>query len=204
MTDPTMRDTLAGIGAAVHALTDAGGLIDQLAELLGERGRLPETQTGHRPPGSRPPWDGQVANAYMDIHAVARDLEASLHTYVNGAYWRRWGGSDGHTRQALANVVVYVEHDNVPEAEVRWVARRLGRLVRMAQSVPAIDQAPAPAAALRQACPYCRTGSLEADLNSMEVYCSSDTCADPATGDRPRWDRTRLPFLLTRLIEVTP
>lgn len=189
---------LAGINRDVHALADKGGLIEWLVDLLAERSPTPEISTGRRPPSSRPPWDSLAANAHMAIHAEARRLESELHTYVMGTYWYRVAGSDAHTREALRAVTVYAEDGRVPEREVRRAAQVLGLLVRGAQRVPGIDTAPAPAAKLRQACPYC-AGPLEADLEAFEVYCDSDTCADPATGDRPMWDRARLPFLLARL-----
>lgn len=191
---------LAGINAAVHELAGEGGLIDTLTELLAERSQAPEEVTGRRPPGSRPPWDPQAANVYMEIHASARRLENDLHTYVHGRWRYRHGGSTATTKEALGQVVILAEHERVPEAEVRHVARVLGRLVRSAQSLPGIDTAPAPAATLRQPCPYCREGALESAVDgSTEIRCANEVCVHPATGERTRWTRSQWPALWAML-----
>jgi hypothetical protein len=191
---------LLGIRAAVDELVDSGGLIDQLADLLPERSQSPDVMTGHRPPSSRPPWDGRAADAFTAIHAAARDLEADLGGYVHGRYARRASGSDAHTRAALRQVVILVEHPAVPESEVRWIARCLGRLVRLAQAVPAIDLAPALPAMLRPPCPYCGQGTLQAAPDgSTEIVCANPDCTEPATGARPRWPKHRWPHLLSQL-----
>lgn len=193
---------LAGIAAHVGELTVADGLIDQLRELLADKTVAPDSNTTSRPsPGSRAPWDTQTAHAYTSIGAWARHAEADLGTYVHGRYFRRTAGSDRNTRDALTNVLLYCEDGRVPEAEVRRIARHLGTLVRAAQSVPGIDTAPAPAATLRQPCPYCGTGALTAAMDgSTEIRCATDGCADPVTGARAVWAKKDWPFLLSRLM----
>jgi hypothetical protein len=196
-----LAGVLAGINAAVHELADYGGLIDQLADVLAmPTSAQTEVVTGHRPPSSRPPWDVRAANAAMGLHAWARDAEAELGTWVRGFYGRRPNGSDRGTKDALGYVVIYCEDSRVPEAEVRRIARQLGTHLRAAQSVPAIDLAPAPAATLRQPCPYCRTGALTAAVDgSTEIRCANEDCTDPVSGLRPRWAKKDWPFLLSRL-----
>jgi hypothetical protein len=192
---------LAGINAAVHELADEGGLIDQLRELLAERGRTPEIVV-RGVPGSRPPWDAHVAGVHMSIHAWAREAEADLGTYVHGSYGRTAGGSDAVTRWCLQMVLVYCESGAVPDRDVQRVARHIGTLLRAAQGVPGIDLAPAPAATLRQPCPYCHEGALTAATDgSTEIWCANDVCTDPTTGERPRWPKSRWPFLLARLAQ---
>jgi hypothetical protein len=202
-TAPSLEATLLGISAAVAELTDDGGLLDQLVDLTGEKGTAgPEVSGGRRPPGSKPPWDPQAADAYTTIHAAARDMEAELGSYVLGFYRRRVAGSDGNTRMALRRVVMFAEHEAVPETEVRRVALLLGRLVRQVQSLPAIDLAPAPPATLRPPCPHCGQGSLQAAVDgSTEIHCANPACVDPTTGARPRWPKHRWPFLLSRLVQ---
>lgn len=194
---PHLEDVCQGIDVAVCELAD---LSEHLCELLAERSPLPEVTTMHRPPASRPPWDQQTANTYMAIHASARQLEAELRHLVMGGYWRRLGGSDKATRKALVMIAHYCRDERVPEGDVRAVARHLGDLIRAAQSCPAIDTAPAPAATLRQACPYCQTGALTAAVDgSTEIYCANQACVDPVSGVRPRWGKRDWPFLLGRL-----
>lgn len=196
-----IESVLKGIRAAVDELIDDGGLVDQLADLMAEHSQSPEITTGRRPPGTKPPWDGRVANAALGIHAAARDMEAELRGYVFGRYERRNAGSTGNTRMALRAVADLVFVESVPEAEVRRVAGRLGRLVRAAQSVPAIDLAPAPPATLRPPCPHCGKSTLQAALDgSTEIHCANEHCVDPVTGRCPRWPRHRWPFLLSRLV----
>lgn len=192
-----LAPVLAGVHAAVHELVD---LIDQLRELMAERGQGTENPTSRRPPGSRPPWDVRVADAYMSIHAWAREAEADLGTYVHGGYYRRAVGGDRATKDALRNVGVYCDDNRVPEAEVRRIARHLGTLLRAAQSVPGIDLAPPAAVALRQPCPLCRAGALLAG-DDHEIRCANEACLDPTTGDRPSWSKEKWPALLARLIK---
>lgn len=194
-----LGDVLNGISAATDELAD---LSDHLRELLTEHGQSPEVGS-RRPPSTRPPWDQQTANAYLAIHASARQLEAELRHLVMGGYWRRLGGSDKATRKALGMISTYCSDNRVPEATVRAVARHLGTLLRAAQSCPAIDTAPAPAATLRQACPYCQTGALTAAVDgSTAIYCANVACVDPVSGIRPRWTKREWPFLLARLAEA--
>jgi len=202
-TAPSLQAVLLGLGAAVAELTDDGGLLDQLSDLLAEKGTAgPEVSSGRRPPGTKPPWDPRAADAYTTIHAAARDMEAELGTYVLGFYRRRMAGSDGNTRMALRRVVMFCDHPAVPEAQVRWAATVIGRLVRLVQSLPAIDLAPAPPATLRPPCPHCGQGSLQAAVDgSTEIHCANPACVDPATGARPRWPKHRWPFLLSRLVQ---
>jgi hypothetical protein len=190
-----LTGVLAGIHAAVHELTD---LIDTLRELLPERGTGgPEVSTARRPPGSRPPWDSPAANAYLAIHAWAREAEADLGTYVHGRYYRRPAGSDRVTKDALAAVAMFCDDSRVPEVEVRRIARHLGTLLRAAQSVPAIDAAPPAALLLRQPCPSCGTGALVAPPGTTEIRCDDDqACA-------ASWTKDRWPALLAALWKGT-
>lgn len=202
-TAPSLEAVLLGLRVAVDELIDDGALLDQLADLLAERGTAgPEVSGGRRPPDSKPPWDPRAADAYMTLHAAARDLEAELGTFVLGFYRRRMAGSDGNTRMALRRAVLFAEHEGVPETEVRRAALLVGRLVRQVQSIPAIDLAPAPPATLRPPCPNCGQGTLQAAVDgSTEIHCANPACVDPATGVRPRWPKHRWPFLLSRLVQ---
>lgn len=201
MSAPDLSAVLLGLRAAVEELTDDGGLVDQLRDLIGVKGTPTAEVSSRSVPGSRPPWDSRAADAYTAIHAAARDLEAELGTYVLGFYRRRAAGSDGNTRMALRRAVMFAEDSRVPEEDVRRAARLLGSLVRAAQSVPAIDLAPAPPATLRPPCPHCGQGTLQAAPDgSTEITCANPACLDPVSGSRPRWPKHRWPFLLSRLI----
>lgn len=186
----TLPDWLLAINAAVHELADDGGLVDQLHELLAERGTPTSELVTRGAPGSRPPWDGLVANAYTSIAAWARETEAELGTYTRGFYFRVVGGSDRMTKGCLQAIVVHCEDNRVPELEVRRVCRDIGTLLRTAQRVPAIDTAPPPAAMLRQPCPSCREGALLAAGD--EIACANEVCAES-------WTKDRWPALLARL-----
>lgn len=196
---PDLAPVVAGVHAAVHELVD---LIDRMRDLLAGRGQGAEVPTSRQAPGSRPPWDGRVANVYMSVHAWAREAEADLGTYVHGTYWRRAIGGDRGTKDALGNVALYCDDNRVPEAEVVRVARNLGTLLRAAQSLPGIDLAPPPALALRQPCPICGEGALLAGDNH-EITCANEVCTDPITGQRPSWTKDRWPALLARLTRGT-
>lgn len=198
---PALDAVLLGIEAAVRELADAGGLLDQLAELLHEAGKRPELSTGRRPPSSRPPWDAGAAGVAMTVHAFARDTEADLRAYVFGQWRRRRGGSDVGTKVALHRITLLARHPNVPEVEVRRTARLLGQLVRQAQQHPAIDTAPAPPATLRFACPACGDGALQAAVDgSTAITCSNPACIDETTGARTSWPRHRWHHLLGQVL----
>lgn len=192
---------LEAIHAAVHELADDGGLIDQLRELMPERGQASDVPT-RGAPGTRPPWDAHVAGVYTSIHAWAREIEADLGTYVHGRYHRRMPGSDRVTKDCLRAIAVYCDDNRVPERDVQRTCRHIGSLLRAAQGVPAIDLAPPAAATLRQPCPYCRTGALTAAVDgSTEITCANEACVDPTTGQRPSWPKAKWPFLLSRLAQ---
>jgi ribosomal protein S27E len=57
---------------------------------------------------SQPPWCAPVANVIMDLHALAREMEAILRLR-QGFPHRERGGSDGNTRKALAAILRLAE-----------------------------------------------------------------------------------------------
>src|SRR5580765_4991294 len=64
----------------------------------------PDTNPGLRRSGlqeSRPPWNSQAANSYLDAHQLVRRVEASLRIVVAGHPGVARGGSDTNTTEAI-------------------------------------------------------------------------------------------------------
>src|SRR5215475_7544102 len=95
------RDQLRG--SVNHAL----GLNEQLEEVVAIKVKQPGTFHG-KVDFSQPPWHGPVANAIMDLHAMAREMEAWLRL-SQGLPSRPRGGSSENTRKALESVIRLAE-----------------------------------------------------------------------------------------------
>src|SRR5580692_10779028 len=78
-------------------------LDERLEALIAVRSRQPSERFHGKVDHSQPPWNAQVANVILDLHAKAREMEAWLRA-SQGLPYRLRGGSGQNTRQALENV----------------------------------------------------------------------------------------------------
>ncbi len=110
---------------------------------------------------SQPPWHAPVANAIMDLHAMAREMEAWLRL-SQGLPKRRRGDSSKNTGVALENVIRLSEA--AADATVRGHTRELNGWGRRASI--ALGQAEVPKRLPRQPgepehkCPWCKNHTL--------------------------------------------
>ena len=128
---------------------------------------LADTQTtiGRTQPGSQPPWNAEVANVLLDIHAGSRELEQDLRYQLSGTFIVR-GGSDANT------IIAITMAERLAEATGRAaeVARIFNGWITMLRQLPAIDQeersrkVPAP-------CPRCTRPMLRVYERSGRVAC---------------------------------
>lgn len=138
-------------------------------------------KTSHSPA----PWNAEVANAVMDLHALARDLERQL-LAERGLPQRARGGSAENTREALEALPGLASHAD--DWSVRFVARKLGGWNRRAKTVMGETEMPrrlpqAPGAAAPR-CPWCKRDSLREEPLKGRVFCLDVTCHDE-DGRRP-------------------
>lgn len=164
---------------------------------------------------SRPPWNSEVANAYLDAHQLVRRLEASLRAVVAGHAGQTRGGSDANTaeairaisRMATAASVIYTnepaarrEPDGRKLTAAQLASRILERMNRLIGQLPAVDEfpkwdkiRPGPEG-LPPRCPNCGTFSLRVAVQSGIVCCFLPGCTD-LDGNRPpqaRLDMSKL------------
>jgi hypothetical protein len=161
-----------------------------------------DTDPGVRRSGSmesRPPWNSQVANAYMDTHQMVRRLEASLRLVIAGNRGPARGGSDANTTEAIRSIarmataasVIYTsvpvskrEPDGRKLTAAELASRILDRMIRLIGQLPAVDEFPkwekirAGPDGLPPRCPNCETFSLRVAVQSGIVCCFLPGCAD--------------------------
>ncbi len=164
---------------------------------------------------SRPPWNSEVANAYLDAHQLVRRLEASLRAVVAGNAGHPRGGSDANTaeairaisRMATAASAIYTnepaarrEPDGRKLTAAQLASRILERMNRLIGQLPAVDEFPkwdkirAGPDGLPPRCPNCGTFSLRVAVQSGIVCCFLPGCVD-LDGNHPpqaRLDMSKL------------
>jgi hypothetical protein len=155
-----------GVTALAEACADLTAWLPHARALITEPDTTPAE--GHAQPGSRPPWNTAAANACLDIHAAARQLEQDLRHAVTGTHLER-GGSDANTALALAAIHDLAEA--IGPAEAGDVARMVGGWLTAILMLPAVDleepwrPVPAP-------CPRCTRPMLRARPRSTgQVAC---------------------------------
>lgn len=132
---------------------------------------------GRHAPESSEPWAMHAASAYWDLYFGAREMARAMR---GAARMRR--PCDVCGAEALA--IVRNMAPTAQEFVLRGVTRRLERLVRQADAVPAIDEQeewaalPAPPGARPLACPYCGTFGLRMLRRKGEVRCFFPDCTD--------------------------
>jgi len=184
------------LGAADDDRADAG--LVTVTCLIAEA----DTDPGLRRSGlleSRPPWNANVAGAYLSAHQLVRRLEASLRLAVAGHPGRARGGSDANTAEAIRAIARMATAASViPTAEpvsrsdpdgrkltaAELAAIVLDRAIRVIGQLPAIDEFPkwekirAGPDGLPPRCPNCGTFSLRVAVQSGVVVCVLPSCAD--------------------------
>jgi hypothetical protein len=135
---------------------------------------------------SQPPWNAQIANVVMDLHALARDEEAMLRLVLHLPSRLR-GGSSENTAKALENIVRLCE--GADDSSVRgrlkklnaWLRRAdiaLGR-TEMPRKLPRVEGEP------ERRCTFCEKHTLKMFPHAGEVYCGNPDCYD-SEGRRPK------------------
>lgn len=136
---------------------------------------------------SQPPWHAPVAHAVMDLHALAREMEAWLRL-SQGLPKRPRGGSSGNTVAAL-NAVVRLS-EKAADGTVRLHTRDLESWIRRARVALGETEMPkrlprAPGAG-EASCPFCRCHTLRMVPLSGEVFCISPVCPGDDEGRKSR------------------
>src|SRR5882724_10651231 len=139
--------------------------------------------TAHGPPGSRPPWQSDAADAAMDAHEGLRRLEASMRQAVTGHHGRRRGGSDANTSAALDAIErlgAGLTADDAARAAVI-----LDRWSRQVAVLPAVDTAEPWRRVPGASCPYCGTPMLRVQPRAGLVTCLRWGACSDADGNHP-------------------
>jgi hypothetical protein len=136
--------------------------------------------------GSRPPWTAQAAELVTDLHAKARQYEASMLHTVSGRDPQR-GPSGRNTWLALYHVTDLMVV--VPDRDVvlvlvglrSWVGRAE---VFLGQAEP-IRRLPREFGQGEQVCPWCAYQTLRCYTKTGSVFCVNPACRD-GDGCRPQ------------------
>lgn len=171
------------------SVNDSLTLNGQLESLIAVKVKQPGTFHG-KVDFSQPPWHAPVANAIMDLHAIARELEAWLRL-SQGLPRRDRGGSTGNTRRALENVVRLSEaaEDGTVRSHTReldsW--HRRGRIALGVTEMPSrLPRAKGEAVRL---CPWCKRDTLRMLALRGIISCVDRDCKDDQ-GSRPKGEMT--------------
>lgn len=136
---------------------------------------------------SQPPWHAPVANAIMDLHALAREMEAWLRL-SQGLPRRPRGGSSENTVRAL-NAVVRLS-EGAADGTVRGHTRDLESWIRRARvalcEVEMPKQLPRAPGAGDPKCPFCGCHTLRMVPLAGEVFCINPGCPGDEDGRKPR------------------
>lgn len=140
----------------------------------------------HVPSGSKPPWNSQAAHLVMDLHAKAREFEASFSYQACGTYPNR-GVSSRNTWLALYRLTDLMEA--VGDREVVFVLTGLriwnGQAeVVLGQAEP-IRRLPREFGSTEQVCPWCQYKTLRCYASTGSVFCINPGCQD-ADGGKPK------------------
>ena len=132
---------------------------------------------------SPPPWHAPAANAILDLHALARKLEASLRFELNLPARKR-GGSSGNTVKALHAIPRLCEGTDDFAAHLsnrelkKWSSR--AEIALNMREMP--HRLPRPPGLPEPPCPICETHMLRTysrDLDERgEVRCGNPVCFD--------------------------
>src|SRR5271169_4995452 len=105
-------------------------LSGRLELLIAVRSRQPSERYHGKIDHSQPPWNAQVANVILDLHAKAREMEAWLRL-AQKLDRRERGGSSENTRKALEEVLTRSERAD--DSTVREHTRELEKWIRNAR-----------------------------------------------------------------------
>ena len=128
---------------------------------------------------SQPPWNAQAANAILDLHAKAREMEAWLRVSQKLPLRTR-GGSDENTQKALENVTRLSEAAD--DGTVRDHIRELEKWIRTARI--ALDETEMPKRLPRRPgqpeprCPFCGNHTLRMWPLMGKISCIKPDCKD--------------------------
>jgi hypothetical protein len=140
---------------------------------------------------SQPPWHAPVANAVMDLHALAREMEAILRLQ-QGLPGRERGGSDGNTRLALEAIVRLAEAatDDVVRDKTRQVESwsRRARIALGTTEEP--RRLPRSEGEQEPRCPFCENHTLRMIPVRGVIFCIAPDCKD----DQGRKPKAELAF----------
>jgi|HubBroStandDraft_3_1064219.scaffolds.fasta_scaffold314222_2 hypothetical protein len=173
-------------------MTDLKEACTELGRWLGEaHGLLHQPDTGenggsrygalHEPPGSAPPWNAAVADAYLTAFFGIRRLEADWRQ-LRGLRAHRRGGSPASTYAALSQVPAM--ETAVSDAAVKDGLRRINHWITRIRQLRAIDEAPqwirlrAGKDGLPPACPHCDGLGLRMAEGRGVVACFTPGCED--------------------------
>lgn len=135
---------------------------------------------------SQPPWQAAVANAILDLHALAREMEAWLRL-SQGLPPRERGGSSENTRKALENVVRLSEV--AEDGTVRGHTRELRGWERQADialgKTETASRLPRAKGEPIRVCPWCERDTLRM-LPMLGVISCIDKACEDENGERPK------------------
>ena len=154
-------------------------LSDRLEQLIAVRSQRPSERYHGKVDHSQPPWNAQVANVVLDLHAAAREMEAWLRM-SQGLPYRLRGGSEGNTKKALENVSRLSEA--ALDSTVRDHIRLLEKWIRNARV--ALDETETPKRLPRRPgepeakCPWCENHTLRMLPLKGKIFCIKPDCKD--------------------------
>jgi hypothetical protein len=166
-------------------------LSGKLEQLIAVRSQRPSERYHGKVDHSQPPWNAQVANVILDLHAKAREMEAWLRA-SQGLPYRPRGGSEKNTRKALENVSRLAE--KAEDITVRGHIRDLEKWIRNARV--ALDETEMPKRLPRSPghpepiCPWCENHTLRMLPLKGQIFCIKPDCKD----DEDRKPHARLEY----------
>jgi len=168
-------------------VTEAGRLYHHLEALVPHPSRHAADDGRHgRFTVSSPAWHARAAGLVLDLHALSRDLEATLRLRASGSRLPR-GGSDRNTSLALEAIGSLVEA--VSDDLVRETRHRLNRWCQRAAAC--LDEVEEPRRLPRRPgsteprCPWCDFTTLRYQPLAGLVRCVNPACRDEENR-RPR------------------
>lgn len=172
-----------------QSVTESLQLNARLESVIHVKSRQPGTFHG-KVDHSQPPWAAPVANAVLDLHAMAREMEAWLRL-SQGLRKRERGGSSVNTRKALENVVRLSEA--AEDATVRGHTRNLDRWHYGGRIALGFTERPVRLPRTKgekpATCPWCELDTLRVRPLKGTVHCIDLDCVDD-DGNRPLGEMT--------------
>lgn len=151
----------------------------QLEMAIHHREVLPSNPEGGRPTvvHASMPWNGRVAFLIMELHELARRLEAELLAGVSGRERTR-GGSSANTDQALKAIVNLAEA--TPDDQVLETLRQLDRWCTHAELalglIDGLAHLPARDGEPEMRCPWCDYLTLRVKRATATAHCVNPGC----------------------------